>query len=125
MAATENKQLPWKSGMWFNKDQSGFLIVIDGEKVEYKNVMVLEYPGAPPMFSGTISYGNDFGAVPPEEIEKVGGVKNYNVMMDFTTIKVPGILHKNGTTIHAKSILPGTLGFRNTFLSATKTRKIL
>ena len=125
MAAKENKQFPWKSGMWFNKDQSGFLIVIDGEKVEYKNMLALEYPGASPMFSGTISYGDDFGAVPPEEIEKVGGVKNYNVMMDFTMIKVPGVLHKSGTRIHAKSMFPGILGFRNTFLSTTKTREML
>merc|ERR1712038_1746517 len=28
-------------------------------------------------------------------------------MMDFTMIKVPGVLHKSGTTIHAKSMFPG------------------
>ena len=104
---TENKQLPWKSGMWFNKDQSGFLIIINGEKIEYKNVMVLEYPGATAMFSGTISYGDDFGPVPPEELEKVGGIKNYNLMMDFTAFKVPGVLHESGTRIYVKSLLPG------------------
>ena len=111
---TEEKQFPWKSGMWFNKEQGGFLIIIDGEKVEYKNLMVLEYPGATPMFSGKISQG-DFGPVPAEEIEKVGGVKNYNLMMDFTMIKVPGVLHKSGTRIHVKSMFPGILGFRNNF----------
>merc|ERR1712223_1025591 len=61
------------------------------------------------MFSGTISQG-DFGPVPPEEIEKVGGVKNYNLMMDFTMLKVPGVLHKSGTKIHAKSMFPGKPG---------------
>ena len=121
---TEEKQFPWKSGMWFNKEQGGFLIIIDGEKVEYKNLMVLEYPGATPMFSGKISQG-DFGPVPAEEIEKVGGVKNYNLMMDFTMIKIPGVLHKSGTRIHVKSMFPGILGFRNTFLSTTKTREML
>ena len=104
---TENKQLPWKSGMWFNKDQRGFLIIINGEKVEYKNLLVLDYPGATALFSGTISYGDDFGPVPPEEIEKVGGIKNYNLMMDFNVFKIPGVLHENGTRIYAKSLLPG------------------
>ena len=106
-ATTENKQLPWKSGMWFNKEQGGFLIIIDGEKIYYKNVMVLDYPGAPSMFSGTISYGEDFGPVPPEEIENVGGVNKYNVMMDFKVMKVPGVLHESGTRIYAKSFFPG------------------
>ena len=110
--------------MWFNKDQGVFLFTIDGEKIDYKNLMVLDYPGATSMLSGTISQG-DFGPVPPEEIEKVGGVKNYNLMMDFTMLKVPGVLHKSGTKIHAKSMFPGILGFRNTFLSTTKTREML
>merc|ERR1712150_326783 len=57
-------ELAWKSGMWFNKDQGGFLITIDGEKIDYKNLMVLDYPGATSMLSGTISQG-DFGPVPP------------------------------------------------------------
>merc|ERR1712223_1946475 len=66
-------ELPWKSGMWFNKDQGGFLIIIDGEKIDYKNLMVLDYPGSTSMFSGTISSG-DFGPVPPEYLETTGGV---------------------------------------------------
>merc|ERR1719510_1451005 len=59
------------------------------------------------MFSGTISHGEDFGPVPPEEIENVSGVEKYNVMMDFKVMKVPGVLHESGTRIYAKSFFPG------------------
>ena len=40
----ENKEFPWKSGMWYNKDQCGFLTCVNGDVAEYKNVMVLDYP---------------------------------------------------------------------------------
>ena len=92
--------------MWFNKDQGGFLIIIDGEKIDYKNLMVLDYPGSTSMFSGTISSG-DFGPVPPEYLETTGGVENYNIMMDFNMMKIPGVLHESGTRIFAKSFFPG------------------
>merc|ERR1719361_2154224 len=59
------------------------------------------------MFSGTISHGEDFGPVPPEEIENVGGVEKDNVMMDFKVMKVPGVLHESGTRIYVKSLFPG------------------
>ena len=40
----EKKEFPWKSGMWYNKDQCGFLTCVDGDVAEYKNIMVLDYP---------------------------------------------------------------------------------
>jgi len=67
--------------------------------------MVLDYPGSTSMFSGTISSG-DFGPVPPEYLETTGGVENYNIMMDFNMMKIPGVLHESGTRIFAKSFFP-------------------
>ena len=43
--ATEDKKTPWKNGYWYNKSQACFLMVIEGEKVELKNLVCLEYPG--------------------------------------------------------------------------------
>ena len=42
---TEEKKTPWKNGYWYNKSQACFLMIIDGEKVELKNLVCLEYPG--------------------------------------------------------------------------------
>ena len=42
---TEEKKTPWKNGYWYNKSQACFLMIIEGEKVELKNLVCLEYPG--------------------------------------------------------------------------------
>jgi len=107
MAAHTNIEFPWKNGMWYNKGQCGFLACVNGDKVEFKNVMVLDYPKASAMFSGKWIFGDDFGDVPYEHLEKVEGIKKFNLMMDYEFMQIPGVLHENGMKIYAKSMMPG------------------
>ena len=44
MSSEENKT-PWKNGFWFNKGRSCFLLKVDGENFEMKNIVCLDYPG--------------------------------------------------------------------------------
>jgi len=105
--STDIKEFPWKSGMWYNKEQCGFLTVVKGETAEYTNIMVLDYPKATAMFAGKWSSGVDFGDVPDEHLEKTGGVKKFNINMNYGMFQIPGVLHENGTKIYAKSMMPG------------------
>ena len=63
------------------------------------------------MFAGKWISGNDFGEVPDEYVEKTGGIKKWNMKMDYGVFHIPAVLHENGIKIHAKSMMPGKVDF--------------
>ena len=122
--ASENiKEFPWKNGMWYNPGQTCMLYCVNGETADCKNIMVLDYAKTTAMFSGKWISGDDFGDVPEEHVEKVGGVKKYNLMMDYNLFKIPGVLHENGIKIYAKSLMPGNV--RQVYLKKVQTNFFL
>merc|ERR1711936_801906 len=72
--------VPWKSGTWYSPLSMSQLFYVDGEKVEIKNMISLDFSESKPLFSGIWAQG-DFGPAKPEIVEKTG-VQNYNVQMD-------------------------------------------
>ena len=117
------KEFPWKNGMWYNPGQTCMLYCVNGETADCKNIMVLDYAKTTAMFSGKWISGDDFGDVPEEHVEKVGGVKKYNLMMDYNLFKIPGVLHENGIKIYAKSLMPGNV--RQVYLKKVQTNFFL
>ena len=89
--------VPWKSGTWYSPLSMSQLFYVDGEKVEIKNMISLDFSESKPLFSGIWAQG-DFGPAKPEIVEKTG-VQNYNVQMDHFFGKVLGVLDKTGTQI--------------------------
>ena len=61
MTATE-RNTPWKNGYWYNKNEKCMLTIINGEKVELRNLIALDFPDSDmePLSRGTITFG-DFG----------------------------------------------------------------
>ena len=111
--STELKKTPWHNGFWYNKNQKTFLTCIEGEKLEVKNMVCLDYPDAKPMWAGTITYG-DFGPADPE-IVKATGIKNYNLKNSIASLTMTfyGVLNKEGTQMTAKGFLPNQLDVSN------------
>ena len=89
--------VPWKSGTWYSPLEASQLYFVDGEKVEIKNMISLDFPDSKAMFSGVWAQG-DFGPAKSELVEKTG-VQNYNVQIDHIIGKMLGILDKTGTQI--------------------------
>ena len=63
------------------------------------------------MFAGKWIYGDDFGEVPDEYVEKTGGIKKWNLKMDYGMFHILAVLHENGIKVHAKSMIPGKVDF--------------
>merc|ERR1719225_899775 len=59
------------------------------------------------MFAGKWISGDDFGEVPEEYVEKTGGIKKWNLKMDYGMFNILAVLHGNGIRIYAKSMMPG------------------
>ncbi len=63
------------------------------------------------MFAGKWISGKDFGDVPDEYVEKTGGIKKWNMKMDYGMFNILAVLHENGMKIYAKSMMPGKEDF--------------
>merc|ERR1711936_924750 len=61
--------VPWKSGTWYSPLSISQLFYVDGEKVEIKNVISLDFSDSKPLFSGIWAQG-DFGPAKAEIFEK-------------------------------------------------------
>ena len=103
--SSEEKKTPWRNGYWFNKQHKCFVNLVNGEKVESKNLVCLDYPETKSVFSGTWTYG-DFGPAPKDVVETTG-IENHNVMMDYGMFQLPGVLTEDGARIHAAGFTPG------------------
>merc|ERR1712079_759905 len=68
------------------------------------------------MFAGKWISGDDFGEVPDEYVEKTGGIKKWNLKMDYGMFHILAVLHENGIKVHAKSMIPGKVDFTSTLL---------
>ena len=88
---------PWKSGTWYSPLSRSQLFYVDGEKVEIKNMISLDFSDSKPLFTGIWAQG-DFGPARSELVEMTG-VQNYNVQMDTFFGKILGVLDKTGTRI--------------------------
>ena len=88
---------PWKSGTWYSLLSRSQLFYVNGEKVEIKNMISLDFSDSKPLFTGTWAQG-DFGPAKSEIVEMTG-VQNYNVQIDHMIGKMLGILDKTGTQI--------------------------
>ena len=82
MALSEKKNC--KNGYWYNEKEKCILYFINGEYIELKNLICLDYPDIKPVMVGTCIYG-DFGPA-AETVVKASGAKNYNLKI--------GIIHK-------------------------------
>ena len=82
--ALSKKKTSCKNGYWYNEKEKCILYYIDGEYIELKNLICLDYPDIKPVMVGTCIYG-DFGTA-TEAVVKASGAKNYNLKI--------GIIHK-------------------------------
>ena len=89
---------PWRNGNWFSEQVPFLIRVVDGENVEGKNMISLDYPDIKGNFPGTLKFGN-FGPA-RKEISDVTGVDHYNMEITyFGVMKVYGFVNETGTVI--------------------------
>ena len=55
--SSEETNCPWKSGVWYNENNAAQLCVVDGEKMEVRNMMWLDFPESKSMLSGAWTKG--------------------------------------------------------------------
>ena len=55
--SSEETNCPWKSGVWYNEKNAAQLCVVDGEKMEVRNMMWLDFPESKSMLSGAWTKG--------------------------------------------------------------------
>ena len=96
--STSTPKTPWKNGYWANSGMSLMIFIIDGEKMDGKSHVALDYPDIEGGSSCTIKFG-DFGPA-RKEIAEATGDKNYNVEINFAgIITFYGIVNETGTEI--------------------------
>ena len=82
MATAENQK--FKHGFWKSNKNKGHLHIVDGEKAEIHNSVILDFPDTKPMTSGAWKCG-DFGPIPEsyKAITEATGAENYNIGMIY------------------------------------------
>ena len=88
---------PWKNGYWASADEPGFIYIVDGENMDMKNMIALDYPDVQSRFSLTLKHGH-FGP-PRKEVAEATGADRNNIEMEMLKIKFPGVLNESGTNI--------------------------
>ena len=88
----------WKDGYWYNYNERGYLLVVTGDKSEYKNLVCLDYPGSK-VVAKQIWRSGEFEPAHSDIVEATG-VKNYNIEIDNEFFKQYGVLNKEGTEIN-------------------------
>ena len=89
---------PWQKGNWFSEQLPFLIWIVEGDKMEGKNMISLDYPDIKGSFPGKLKFG-DFGPA-RKEISDVTGVDYYNIEITyFGVVKVYGFVNENGTEI--------------------------
>ena len=95
--STSTPKTPWKNGYWSNTGMN-MIFIVDGEKMDGKNYVALDYPDIGGGHACTIKFG-DFGPA-RKEIAEATGDTNYNVEINFGGfLTSKGILNETGTEI--------------------------
>ena len=60
---------PWRNGFWFNEKMPCTVIVVDGEKMDFNNMIGLDFPD----IEGSVTMVGKFGqfGAPKKEISEV------------------------------------------------------
>ena len=96
--STSSPKTPWKNGYWANTSMPLFIYIIDGEKMDAKNYVALDYPDIGGGYASTIKFG-DFGPA-RKEIAEATGDTNYNVEINFGGMyRSNGFVNEMGTEI--------------------------
>ena len=101
MTDPKNKT-PWKNGYWINERVNVMIFIVNGEKMDGKQLVALDYPDIEEGgWKCTIKYG-DFGPAKKEvaDAANCGEDTKNNIEIDFSGIyKSPGIVNETGTEI--------------------------
>ena len=102
------KVMPWKTGLWCGKNSKTWVMIVNGDVSETKNLCVLEYPDAKTIATATWTFANnleDYGLADPE-ISDASGVKHYNLEMVYTMgvteFKMYAVLNQEGTKLYQR-----------------------
>ena len=91
-------ETPWRNGIWYNRDMVTQYNLVDGEKVEMRNVVDWDYPDVKPQMVKTWKYG-DFGPA-NKEVAEISGIENYNLEIPSFFSNIPAVLNDEGTKIY-------------------------
>merc|ERR1719242_1750421 len=94
----KKKRTPWRNGIWYNRDMVTQYNLVDGEKVEMRNVVDWDYPDVKPQMVKTWKYG-DFGPA-NKEVAEISGIENYNLEIPSFFSNIPAVLNDEGTKIY-------------------------
>ena len=92
---------PWRDGFWFNEKMPCTVIVVDGEKMDFNNMIGLDYPD----IEGSVTMVGRFGEFGParEEILEAtgggGGAAVANFELNYVGQKRYGVVNGSGTRI--------------------------
>ena len=95
------RETPWKNGIWWCKLEPTSLIFVDGENVQEKNAIVLDFPDYPVAWheKSTWRYGN-YGETNAKIFQATGN-RFYNVKIK-NWYTVYGVLNKEGTKLYVE-----------------------
>ena len=95
------RETPWKNGIWWCKLEPKNLIYVDGESVQEKNAIVLDFPDYPIAWheKSTWRYGN-YGETNAKIFQATGN-RFYNVKIK-NWYTVYGVLNKEGTKLYVE-----------------------
>ena len=92
-------ETPWKNGYWYNREMSTQYMLVEGEKVEMRNVVDWDYPDVKPQLVKNWKYGN-FGPVKNKEVAEISGIENYNLEIPSFFGTMSAVLNDEGTKIY-------------------------
>ena len=102
------KVMPWKNGIWCGKNSKTWVMIVNGDVSETKNLCVLEYPDAKTIATATWTFANnleDYGPADPEIVD-ASGVTHYNLEMVYTMgvteFKMYAVLNQEGTKLYQR-----------------------
>ena len=92
------KKDPWRNGFWYNRDMVTQYWLVEGDRIEMRNVVDWDYPDVKPQMVKHWKYG-DFGPA-NKEVARVSGIENSNIEIPTFFGATPAVLNDEGTKIY-------------------------
>jgi len=97
MSSTGTPPPPWRNGFWFNEKMPCTVIIVDGEKMDFNNMIGLDFPD----IEGSVTMVGKFGqfGAPKKEISEATGATEANFELNYVGQKRYGVVDGSGTRI--------------------------
>ena len=100
MEAKPKAQNPMRNGFWYNNGMKTRILLVKGERLDFKLLVALDYPEETDGTEGKVLYG-DYGPA-HKDIVRTTGITNYNCELQFGAMwKIHCVLNEEGTRYYS------------------------